>query len=58
MEKFGKERPITCISGDSLWPYDREPHVFQFESRGRDQSANAKVVKEGTGYRITIALRN
>ncbi len=56
---LGKERLITAISGEFLWPYDREPHITQFDTRGRERTPDATITKNESGsYRINISLRN
>src|SRR6185369_2210713 len=55
---LGKERLITCVSGRFPWPYERRPRVTQYDSRGRMRTANATVARVGSGWRITIQLRD
>jgi hypothetical protein len=55
---LGKERLITCVSGDFPWPYEREPRVLQFDSRGRERAPEATVTKTNGQCRVTIKLRD
>ncbi len=55
---LGKERLITCVSGDYTWPGDTEPKVLQFDSRGRERPADATITKCDGGYRVSVKLRD
>lgn len=55
---LGKERLITCVSREFNWPYDHEPHVLQFDSRGRERAPDAAITKSDNGYRVGIKLRD
>ena len=56
---LGKERLITAVSGEFPWPYDREPKITQFDTRGRERPPDVTVAKNDSGgYRIKLSLRN
>jgi hypothetical protein len=53
---LGKERLITCLSGDYPCPGGKKPTVLQFDRFGRERRADAKVRREGDGHRVEIKL--
>jgi hypothetical protein len=55
---LGQERLITCVSGEFPWPYDRQPHVLQFDSRGRERQPEATVTRTDDHYRVKIKLND
>lgn len=55
---LGQQRLITAISGTFEWPHARQPRVLLFDSRGREKPSEARIAPAGTGFRVTIRLRD
>jgi hypothetical protein len=53
---LGKERLVTCVSGEFVWPHDTEPKILQFDRIGRKRETTAEVTKIEGGYRIYMRL--
>lgn len=53
---LGKERLVTCVSGEFFWPNENQPTVLQFDRVGRERTPTADIVKTDGGYRINVRL--
>ncbi|KKK64265.1 hypothetical protein LCGC14_2985980, partial [marine sediment metagenome] len=54
----GKERTITCISGDYNWKNEREPKILLFDLNGRQLDHQFKSVRTEDGWRVKIDLKD
>ncbi len=54
----GKERTITCISGDFNWKHERQPKVYLFDLNGREIEHKFKSDKTKEGWRVKIDLKD
>jgi hypothetical protein len=58
---IGKERIITCVSRDFLWPHAQKPHVLLFDERGRKVLSDSQMIaitKGNDGWKVAIHLRD
>lgn len=55
---LGKERLVTCVSGEFFWPHSETPQVLQFDRLGRPREPSVDVVKVDGGYRVNIRLQD
>ena len=52
----GKERIITCVSGDYVWRGNEKPIVCLFDSVGREKSHGLAIKKVDDGWKIGVTL--
>jgi hypothetical protein len=53
---LGKERLITCLSGEYPWPYATPPKCHLFDRNGREKKVAFRVCRDKEGCRVTIKL--
>jgi len=52
----GKERIVTCVSGEFDWPKEAAPKVLLFDITGRPKSHSIEPVRTEAGWRVRVAL--
>lgn len=52
---MGKERLITCLSGEYPWPYAAAPKCHLFDRNGRKKD-NFRVRRDEEGCHVTLKL--
>ena len=53
---IGKERIITCVSGDYAWPLPARPGTRLFDLHGREVQHEFPVTQTGDGWRVSVRL--
>jgi hypothetical protein len=53
---LGKERLITCLSGEYPWPYATPPTCHLFDSAGREKKPKFRVRHDKEGCHVTLKL--
>jgi len=53
----GKERTVTCVSGDYDWKHQRQPRILLFDLNGRQVGHGFKAEKTKEGWRVKIDLK-
>jgi len=54
----GKERIITCVSGEFAWLGGEKPAVHLFDLEGRENTQNVAVTRSPKGWKADMPLRN
>jgi len=54
----GKERTVTCISGEYTWRGRTEPTVHLFDLNGREKDHRFPLAKSAKGWRVRVHLRD
>ena len=54
----GKERIITCVSGNYTWQNEKKPVVYLFDSTGREKPHQFVITKADNHWRIDVRLKD
>jgi hypothetical protein len=54
----GRERIVTCVSGEYTWRGKAEPAVHLFDPDGREKVHGATLTQAGAGWRVQVTLRD
>jgi hypothetical protein len=52
----GRERIITCVSGDYLWKGTARPQVLLFDHVGREKTHKFEIARTERGWNVAIRL--
>jgi hypothetical protein len=54
----GKERTVTCVSGDYRWGNDRRPTILVFDLLGHAVTPRATITRRDDGWHVHLMLRD
>jgi hypothetical protein len=52
----GRERILTCVSGDYTWKHSAKPAVRLFGLDGREKTNRARIKRSASGWNINLPL--
>jgi hypothetical protein len=53
---IGKERIVTCVSGQYAWPLERKPQLFVFDLLGKPVDIRPQVEKSASGWNVSLRI--